>query len=40
MRLVIPAATAVLLAAQTGSGTLFLALLRIRRGRLDLGGPA
>jgi glycosyltransferase involved in cell wall biosynthesis len=40
MRLVIPAATAMLLAAQTGSGTLFIALLKIRRGRLDLGGLA
>ena len=40
MRLVIPAATAMLLGVQTANGALFMALLKIRRGHLDLGGVA
>ncbi|HUN40406.1 MAG TPA: glycosyltransferase family 2 protein [Acetobacteraceae bacterium] len=40
MRLVIPAATAMLLAVQTANGALFMALLKIRRGRLELGNAA
>ena len=40
MRLVIPAAATMLLAVQTANGALFMALLKIRRGHLDLGGVA
>jgi glycosyltransferase involved in cell wall biosynthesis len=40
LRLVIPAATAMLLAVQLAHGAMFMALLRIRRGRLDLDGIA
>jgi len=40
MRLVIPAATAMLLAVQAANGSLFMALLKIRRGRLEFGSAA
>jgi hypothetical protein len=36
LRLAIPAATAMLLAVQLANGAMFMALLKIRRGRLDL----
>jgi len=37
MRLVIPAATTMLLAVQTANGALFMALLKVRRGQFELG---